>query len=69
MKETKIRMEIKEIGNRKVSERKINETKSLFLEKMKAMDKSLHRLPKEKREKTQLLKQQGDTAVNFISRG
>lgn len=56
MKEIKIRMEIKEIGNRKVSERKINETKSSFLEKTKEMDKSLHRLPKEKRKKTQLLK-------------
>ena len=57
------------IGNRKISERKINETKSQFLEKTKQMDKSLDRLPKEKREKTQLLKQQGDTAVNFTSRG
>ena len=68
MKEIKIRMEIKETGNTKY-ERKINEIKSWFLEKTNEMDKSLVRLPKKKREKTQLLKQQGDTAVHFTCRG
>lgn len=48
MQEIKTRMEINR--EQKKYRRKINETKSSFLEKTKEMDKSLDRLPKEKKE-------------------
>jgi len=49
----KIRAEINEIETKKTTE-KINETKSWFFEKINNIDKTLSRIVKQKRERTQI---------------
>ena len=52
----KIRAEINEIESKKKPIQKINESKSWFLEKINKTDKTLTRLIKKKRERTQISK-------------
>ena len=51
----KIRAEINEIEKKKTTE-KINKTESWFFEKINKVDKTLARLTRKKREKTQINK-------------
>ena len=52
----KIRAEINEIESKKKPIKKINESKSWFLEKINKTDKTLTRLIKKKRKRTQINK-------------